>query len=155
MSCLHLNPLYPFHPFHLFYPFDPFNLFQTVKFKQMDKIKSFEDLSIWQQSFELVKHVYKILESHKDYGFRDQMQRAAISVMNNIAEGFERESNKEYIRFLNVAKASCGEVRSMTYLLPEFGITDLNNMELIQLDCKKISSGIANLTKHLKKFENN
>src|SRR5918994_1500448 len=92
--------------------------------------KSFEGLWIWQQARTLVKDVYSDFSrgtpAGQDFAFRSQFQRAAISVMNNIAEGFERSSDPEYVRFLDVAKASCGEVRSMyyiaedlTYVLPE------------------------------------
>jgi len=84
----------------------------------MEKVERFEDLWIWQQSRELVKEVYKDFKNGpgtKDYRFRNQIQDAAISVMNNIAEGFERRTDPEFSRFLDIAKGSCGEVRSMYY----------------------------------------
>jgi len=80
------------------------------------KIEKFEDIIIWQESRNLVVNIYELFRLNKDFGFKDQIQRAAISIMNNIAEGFERKGDKEFKRFLYISKASCGEVRSMLYL---------------------------------------
>ncbi len=80
------------------------------------RIENFEDLRVWQKGIELVKQVYFLTAAgklSKDFGLRDQLQRAAVSVPTNIAEGFERSSRKEYIRFLLIAKGSAGEVRSL------------------------------------------
>jgi len=85
----------------------------------MAKFSSFEEIIVWQQSKGLVTECYKIFRCNKDYSFRDQIQRACISVMNNIAEGFERKGNKEFIKFLYISKGSCGEVRSMLYIARE------------------------------------
>lgn len=84
-------------------------------------IEKFEDILSWQKSKNLAVFVYKTLDGNKDYGFKDQMQRAAVSISNNIAEGYERKSNKEFKQFLYVAKGSCGEVRSMAYVGLELG----------------------------------
>ena len=72
--------------------------------------KSFEDLEIWKMAREIVKDIYQDFSSCKDFDFRNQINRAGISIMNNIAEGFSRESKKEFHQFLNIAKGSCGEV---------------------------------------------
>ena len=80
------------------------------------RIEKFEDIIAWQKSKEFALEIYNLFENCKDYSFRDQIQRAAISVMNNIAEGFERKSNKDFQKFLFISKASCGEIRSMLYL---------------------------------------
>ena len=93
----------------------------------MEKVERFEDLWIWQQSREMVKEVYKDFKNgpgSKDYGFRNQIQDAAISVMNNIAEGFERRTDPEFSRFLDIAKGSGGEVRSMYYSAEDLGYVD-------------------------------
>jgi len=82
-------------------------------------IERFEDILAWQKSKEMTLQIYKLFENCKDYGFKDQIQRASVSVMNNIAEGFERKSNNEFKYFLYVAKGSCGEVRSMLILSKE------------------------------------
>ena len=79
-------------------------------------IKSFEDITAWQKARELTTAVYGSFKNHNDYAFKDQIQRASVSIMNNIAEGFERRSNKELKQFLFIAKGSCGEVRSMLRL---------------------------------------
>ena len=83
--------------------------------------RCFEDLWIWQQARELVRAVYldfgEGTPAARDFGFRGQIHTAATSIMNNIAEGFERTTRREFQRFLDIAKGSCGEVRSMYYEL--------------------------------------
>jgi four helix bundle protein len=80
------------------------------------KIERFEDVIAWQKAEKLTLEVYQQFRCCRDYAFKDQIQRAAVSIMNNIAEGFERRTNKELINFLYIAKGSCGEVRSMLHL---------------------------------------
>lgn len=80
------------------------------------KIEKFEDIMAWQKSKELSLAIYEKFQHNRDFGFRDQLQRACVSVMNNIAEGFERSGDKEFKYFLFIAKGSCGEVRSMLHL---------------------------------------
>ena len=82
-------------------------------------IKRFEDLEAWQLSRELTNQIYAITKNGpiaRDYGFRDQIRRAAVSVMNNIAEGFDRGSNKDFVKFLFIARGSAAEVRSLLYV---------------------------------------
>ncbi|MDO8241173.1 MAG: four helix bundle protein [Candidatus Moranbacteria bacterium] len=85
------------------------------------KIEKFEDIIAWQKSRMLTLDIYNIFKLNRDFSFRDQIQRAAVSVMNNIAEGFERKGDKEFKHFLFIAKGSCGEVRSMLYLSLDLG----------------------------------
>ena len=80
------------------------------------KIEKFEDIIAWQKSKTLTVDIYLHFSNNKDFGFRDQIQRASVSIMNNIAEGFDRHGNKEFTRYLYISKASCSEVRSMLYL---------------------------------------
>ena len=80
------------------------------------KIEKFEEIIAWQKSKELTIDIYKIFKNSRDFSFRDQIQRASVSIMNNIAEGFDRRGNKKFIRFLYISKASCSEIRSMLYL---------------------------------------
>ncbi len=80
------------------------------------KISKFEDLIAWKKAGILTTNLYSCFSNCKDYSFKDQIQRAGISIMNNISEGFERNTNKQFINFLYIAKGSCGEVRSMLYM---------------------------------------
>jgi len=80
------------------------------------KIVRFEEIIAWQKAKELTIAIYHEFRSNRDFGFCGQIQRASISIMNNIAEGFERKGNKELINFLYIAKGSCAEVRSMIYV---------------------------------------
>jgi four helix bundle protein len=89
--------------------------------------------------------IYKHFENSKDYGFRDQIQRAFVSVMNNIAEGFERKSNKEFRFFLFVAKGSCGEVRSMLILAQELNKINKDQAQTLQVLAEEISRMISGL----------
>ena len=77
------------------------------------KIEKFEDIIAWQKGKKLTIDIYLIFKSCKDFSFKNQIERASVSIMNNIAEGFERRTNKELKNFLFIAKGSAGEVRSM------------------------------------------
>jgi four helix bundle protein len=83
------------------------------------KINSFEDIIGWQKAKELNLIIYRNFKNCKDYSFKNQIQRASVSIMNNIAEGYERNGNKEFRNFLFISKGSCGEVRSMLSLALE------------------------------------
>jgi four helix bundle protein len=80
------------------------------------RILKFEDIVAWQKSKEVNIIIYKLFKNCRDFGFRDQIQKASVSIMNNIAEGYERSGNNEFKKFLYIAKGSCAEVRSMLYL---------------------------------------
>jgi four helix bundle protein len=82
----------------------------------MGTVKNFEDLAIWQMARELVKLIYSDFRNSKDFGFRDQITRAGVSIMNNISEGFCRNSDAEFKQFLNISKGSVGEVKNMYYI---------------------------------------
>lgn len=82
----------------------------------MGTIKDFEDLEIWRMARALVKAVYDDFSDCRDYGFKDQITRAGISIMNNISEGFCRNSDTEFCHFLNISKGSSGEVKNMYYI---------------------------------------
>lgn len=114
----------------------------------MAKLHSFEEIIAWQKARELNAEIYRVTNNNeifnKDYGLRDQIRRASISVSSNIAEGFERETTKEFIRFLYIAKASAGEFRSQLYLASDLGY--ISNVEFYSLnekvnDISKLLSG--------------
>ena len=85
---------------------------------------AFESLDVWRRGCRLAVDIYKILPNSKDYGFKDQVFRSALSVSSNVAEGYERGSRREFIRFLHIAKGSCGELRTQLYIGIETGILD-------------------------------
>ncbi len=109
------------------------------------KIEKFEDIISWQKSKELTLLVYKIFTDSKDFNFRNQIQRASVSIMNNIAEGFERKTNKEFKQFLYIAKGSCAEVRSMLYLAIELNKIfkqDFDKLYNLSIEISKLLSGL-------------
>lgn len=108
-------------------------------------MKRFEDSIAWQKSKELSVGVYKIFGESRDFGFRDQIQRAAVSIMNNVAEGFERDSDKEFRKFLFIAKGSAGELRSMLILALELNyISPADYQKLYELS-EEVSKLLAGL----------
>lgn len=120
----------------------------------MSFAERFEDLRIWQDARDQVKSCYRCLgvgtSGSKDYSFRDQMQRAAISVMNNIAEGFERKTPKDFAHFLDQAKGACGEVRSMLYVAEDLAYLTPESASEMREKTARIPSGIAAFTTHLR-----
>jgi len=110
-----------------------------------NKIKSFEDLEIWKESTALTIEIHKLLKDCKNYEFRDQIQRCSVSVPSNIAEGFERNSNKEYIQYLYIAKGSCGELRTQLFIAQETGILDKEVARQLIERAKTVSSKIFKL----------
>ena len=94
---------------------------------------SFESLEVWKRSSRLAVTTYQTLKDCRDYGLKDQMTRAAVSIPSNIAEGYERSTNKEFIRYLNIAKGSAGELRTQLYIAKEIGIITKEAMaELVE-----------------------
>lgn len=109
----------------------------------------FEDLEIWRKSKSVVLNIYRTLEYGHDYGFKDQIQRAAVSIMNNIAEGSEAGSVSTYIRFLHIAKGSCAEVRSMLHLCDELNYCTKEQADELIAQCKMITAGLNKLISYL------
>lgn len=120
-------------------------------------VKRFEDLYCWQQGRELVKLVYSLTRQAKfvDFSLKDQIQRAAVSVISNIAEGFERSNREEFLYFLYIAKGSCGEVRAQGYVAyDQHFITELEFKSLISLS-EKVSGIIYKFIESIKVSEFN
>jgi len=105
-------------------------------------IEKFEDLLIWQKSKELTLLIYKAFELNKDFNFKKQIERASVSIMNNIAEGFERRSNKDFRQFLFFAKGSSGEVRNMLHLAKELKYIKEDEFIELSLDISKMTAGL-------------
>lgn len=107
-------------------------------------IEKFEDILAWQKAKQLTILIYQCFKESRDFGFKDQIQRASISVMNNIAEGFERRGDREFKKFLFIAKGSCGEIRSMLYLASELKYlseNEIKNIYDLSLEVSRLISG--------------
>ncbi|MBD5781070.1 four helix bundle protein [Pelagicoccus sp. NFK12] len=118
----------------------------------MAHYETFEDLPIWQLARKLAASIYsktRTGEFARDRGLKDQIQRASVSIVSNIAEGFERKSDKEFINFLSIAKGSAGEVRAQLYIALDINyITEPEQTELNE-SLKDLSAQIAGLMRYL------
>jgi four helix bundle protein len=112
-------------------------------------ITKFEDIIAWQKAKNLTVRIYALFENSKDFGFKDQIQRASVSIMNNIAEGFERKSNNEFKHFLYIAKGSCGEVRSMLIIAHELKKINTSEYEVLLALSTEISKMLYGLINRL------
>ena len=113
-------------------------------------ILKFEDIFAWQKAQDLAFEIYKVFGSIKDYGFKDQICRAAVSISNNIAEGFDRSSNTEFVRFLYIALASCSEVKSMLYLSEKLNYTTNVQNTILLEQTSEVHKMIRGLIAHIK-----
>ena len=117
------------------------------------KINRFEDLEIWQEARELCKTLFKVTSKEpfsKDYKFRNQIMSSSGSVMDNIAEGYERDGTKEFIQFLSIAKGSCGETRSQSYRAHDFGYIEKEQLELLLEKTILLGRSISGFMNYLK-----
>jgi len=108
-------------------------------------IQKFEDVVAWRKAQDLAVDIYSIFRDLKDFGFKDQITRAVVSISNNVAEGFDRSGNREFLRFLFIALASCSEVKSMLYLSERLSyISNAKREELIgkTTEVSKIINGL-------------
>ncbi len=113
-----------------------------------EKIKRFEDLIAWQKARELNKAIYTVTSKgdfSRDFGLRDQIRRASVSIMSNIAEGFERMGKAEFHQFLVIAKASCAEVRSQLYISLDVGYLDDKSFKKIYKQAEEVGRIIGGL----------
>jgi four helix bundle protein len=112
------------------------------------RVEKFEDLIAWQKARELVKSIYQMTDEGritKDYGLKDQMRRAAVSITSNIAEGFERNRPKEFHQFLSIAKGSCAELRSQLYTALDVAYLDEAAFEKLQSQANEVGRIIGGL----------
>ncbi|GEM54631.1 four helix bundle protein [Flavobacterium branchiophilum] len=114
--------------------------------------KSFEEFQVYQKGVQLTKLIFKLLENKsfdKEYSFKDQIKRAVVSITNNIAEGSEYNNNRQFIRYLKIAKGSCAEVRSMLVLCRELGFSDELEIKESYILTIEISQNLSNFIKYL------
>lgn len=122
----------------------------------MATIKNFEDLEVWQKARELCKSVFMLTQHDlfsKDYSLKNQIKQSSGSVMDNIAEGFERDGNKEFINFLTIAKGSLGEVRSQVYRALDYRYISIDECDSIMKESKSLSERIGKFISYLKNTE--
>ena len=121
------------------------------------QVKNFEDLEIWKDARALTREIYQLTRDSKfskDFALRDQVRRAAVSIMSNIAEGFERGGNQEFVQFLYVAKASCGEVRSQLYVALDQGyVARRMTVKSYFKSIRRLSVMISNLITYLRESD--
>jgi four helix bundle protein len=118
--------------------------------------ETFEDLHIYQRARELAAAIYATTRDNdfaRDFGLVDQIRRAAVSILSNIAEGFERGSKTEFIQFLYIAKGSCGEVRAQLQIAQDQNYIRHNEYQRLYEQCKQISGMISNFIAHLQKTD--
>ena len=133
-----------------------FIIISKAKIQNMSSYQKFEDLPIWKEARRLAVEVYYLTykpEFSKDFALTGQIRRSAGSVMDNIAEGFERDGRLEFINFLSIAKGSAGEVRSQLYRAHDLKYLEEQKLLEIGNDYKVLSSHIANFIKYLNKSE--
>ncbi len=122
----------------------------------MATIEKFEELEVWKTSINLCADIYKLTNTElfaKDYGLKDQIRRASVSVPSNISEGYERDSKKQFLYFLVIAKGSCGELRTQLKIAQLLNY--LNEEEYIKINEKALSTSkqLAGFIKYLKQYE--
>jgi len=115
-------------------------------------VKKFEDLIVWQKSQDFSVLIYKNFSTLKDYSFKDQITRASVSISNNIAEGFDRRTNPDFIRFLYISTSSNSEVRSMLYLATKLNYLDSDSMKDLIEKSNEISRMIYGLIQSMKRL---
>jgi four helix bundle protein len=113
--------------------------------------QSFEELEVWQKGCRLAVDVFHTFGSCRNFTLQDQVQRAALSVSSNIAEGYERNSNKEFIRFLNIAKGSCGELRTQLYISRKLDFLKKAAFDRLITESKEISEMLHGLSRAVSK----
>ncbi|MGJ8744204.1 four helix bundle protein [Polaribacter sp.] len=117
-------------------------------------MKRFEDLEVYQKAFEFSIKIYKITSSKLfDYNIKNQIQRAVLSIPLNIAEGFELQSNKQFVKFLYISKGSCGEVRSLLRICERLEYIESKNIQELIIESENISKQLSKFINYLKRSE--
>ena len=113
------------------------------------KVIKFEDLIAWQKAQDLAVEIYTAFEQTRDFAFRSQIRSAAVSVSNNIAEGFDSRSKREFGRFLGIARSSCNEVKSMCYLAERLKHIEVSKKNDWLFICEEVTRIIVGLSKSI------
>jgi len=119
----------------------------------MAQINRFEELEVWKVAMELCSSIYNLTngtEFTKDFGLKDQIRRSSVSIPSNIAEGFERDSQKQFIYFLVIAKGSCGELRTQLRIAANLNYIKKNEFEKLNDECISVSKQLAGFINYLK-----
>ena len=122
----------------------------------MAKIKNFEDIASWRKGRQLTKNIYDVTSTGnfvRDFGLKDQIRRAAVSVLSNIAEGFERAGDREFLQFLAVAKGSCGELRAQLYVALDQEYISQKEFDTLFERASEVSQLISGFMKYLKQSD--
>jgi four helix bundle protein len=122
----------------------------------MPRIQRFEDLEAWKIAKEVTREIYAVAkrgEFARDFGLRDQVCRSSVSIMSNIAEGFEREGDKEFVNFLSIAKGSAGETRSLLYVALDQKYISTSEFDFIMSRLIENSRVISGLSSYLRQSE--
>ena len=120
------------------------------------QFRAIEDIEIWQRACRLAMNIYTTVDNSelkKKWSLGDQMTRAAVSIPSNIAEGYERNSPNEFVRFLRIAKGSCAELRTQLYLAKGLGFITAESVESLLTECKRLSGMIQNLIGHVRSID--
>ena len=116
-------------------------------------IKKFEDIESWKKARKLTKEIYEATATGRflrDFGLKDQIRRASVSILSNIAEGFERGGDKEFSQFLGIAKGSCGEVRAQLYVALDQGYLSQESFDTLSLHAVEVSELLSGFIRYLK-----
>lgn len=122
----------------------------------MAGVSGFEEIKAWQKTREMTRMIYQVSKRgdfYKDFGLRDQIRRATSSVMSNIAEGYERDGNREFVQFLSQAKGSCGEIRSQLYMALDQNYLTPAEFEVLKGMASEVSRMISGLMAYLQRSE--
>lgn len=117
-------------------------------------VNEFEELEVWRRAREITKKVYGMTNTpvfRQDWGLRDQVRRSAVSVMSNIAEGFERRSPKEFSRFLDIAKGSCAELRAQLYVIEDAQLAPIEETRLLRTAASELTRMLGSFIRAVRK----
>ena len=125
----------------------------SIKEATMAHWNRFEDMKVWRDGRALVRKIYQISSNRpfsRDFGLREQIRRAAVSTVSNIAEGYERDSHREFLRYLHISKGSCGEVRTQLYLAQDLAYLSAQDFTSVYGMCLDISKQLAGMIRYFK-----